>query len=252
MNINYYERIVERFQLDNNQVMVGAVACFAVGFLQYVYAIRLLVREGQGPIPFWMQTFYLAHESTFVYLFARAAPQYDYHWFFVGTSFSLSVWAILEIFCMGYTIYNPKDRTATFSPLFGREPALSSILAYLFSMQLAMFSLVWMLIQFIGPGCFLLTGALTNVLMIVGPTHEYLARGSRNGLSLGFCLTNVACAIWTFAPFSMGPVVLPEVFDQPLIYAAGCIMVGYSIWLTTLVAAYPPKTARKGESAPIW
>lgn len=252
MNIDYYERIVEKIQLDNTQVMVSSTACFVIGFLQYAYAIRLQVREGLGPIPFWMQSLYVAHELTFVYLFARAAPQYDYHWFLVGTALSLSVWATLEIFSMWHSIYNLKDRVATFSTLFGRQPAISSILAYVFWFQLAMFAFVWSLIQFMGPGCFFLTGALTNVLIIVGPTNEYLARGSRNGLSLGFCLTNVACAIWTFAPFSMGVAVLPEIFDQPIMYAAGCILLGYSIWLTTVVAAYPPKTGRRGESNPIW
>ncbi|KAH7469664.1 hypothetical protein FOMA001_g14880 [Fusarium oxysporum f. sp. matthiolae] len=191
--------------------------------LQYTYAIRLLVREGQGPIPFWMQTFYVAHELTLVYLFAEAAPRYDYHWFFVSTSFSLAVWAVLEIFCMWYTIQSPKDRIATFSPLFGKQPATSSILTYTFFLQLAMFALVWILIEFLGAGSFMLTGALTNVLLIIGPTHEYLSRGSRNGLSIGFCLTNVACAIWTFAPFSLGAAVLPEIFDQPIMYVAGII-----------------------------
>ncbi|KAF5697887.1 ABC superfamily atp binding cassette transporter permease [Fusarium globosum] len=252
MNIDYYGRIAESLQFDNTPVMIATSACFAIGFLQYTYAIRLLIREGQGPMPFWMQTFYVAHELTFVYLFAEAAPRYDYHWFFVSTSFSLAVWAFLEMFCMWYTIQSPKDRIATFSPLFGRQPATSSILTYTFFLQLAMFALVWILIEFIGAGSFMLTGALTNVLLIIGPTHEYLSRGSRNGLSIGFCLTNVACVIWTFAPFSLGAVVVPEIFDQTVMYVAGFILLTYSVWLTTVVASYPPKTATKGQPTPIW
>ncbi|KAH6695408.1 hypothetical protein F5X68DRAFT_198394 [Plectosphaerella plurivora] len=252
MNIDHYERIVEKMQFDNTPVMVASTAVSVIGFLQYIYAVRLLVREEQDPIPYWMQSFYLAHESTFVYLFAQAAPQYDYHWFLVATAASLSVWSALEIFCMSYTLKNPKTRAATFSHLFGRDPTISKLVPYLVFMQLGMFALVWIMIQLMGPGCFMLTGTLTNVLMIMGPTHTYLSRGSRNGLALGFCLTNVACAIWTFAPFSMGAAVLPELFDQPAMYAAGYVLVGYSIWLTTIVAAYPPKTAKKGESVPIW
>ncbi|CEI41640.1 hypothetical protein FVEN_g3710 [Fusarium venenatum] len=252
MNIDYYGRIAERLQFDDTPVMVGSAACFVIGFLQYIYAIRLLIREGQGPIPFWMQTFYVAHELTFVYLFAEAAPRYDYHWFFTSTSFSLAVWAVLEIFCMWYTIQSPKDRIATFSHLFGRHPATSSILTYTAFLQLAMFALVWVLIEFLGPGSFMLTGALTNVLLIIGPTHEYLSRGSRNGLSIGFCLTNVACVVWTFAPFSLGATVLPEIFDKTIMYVAGTILLGYSVWLTTVVASYPAKTAMKGQPVPIW
>ncbi|KAH7366976.1 hypothetical protein B0T11DRAFT_348144 [Plectosphaerella cucumerina] len=252
MDINHYERIVEKFQFDNTPVMVALTAVSIVGFLQYIYTVRLLVREEQDPIPFWMQSFYLAHESTWVFLFAKAAPQYDYHWFLVSMAGALFVWGTLEVFCMGYTLKNPKTRASTFSALFGRDPTISSVLPYIIFFQLAMFALVWILVQFMGPGCFMLSGGLTNVLIIVGPTHTYLSRGSRNGLSLGFCLVNVACAVWSFAPFGLGAVVLPELFNQPAVYAAGCILLGYSIWLTTLVAAYPPKTAKKGEAAPIW
>ncbi|KAF5720979.1 ABC superfamily atp binding cassette transporter permease [Fusarium mundagurra] len=183
-------------------------------------------------------------------LFAEAAPRYDYYWFFVTTSFSLAVWAVLEIFCMWYTIQSPKDRIATFSSLLGKQPPTSSILTYTFFLQLAMLPVVRILIEFLGAGSFMLTGALTNVLLIIGPTHEYLSRGSRNGLSIGFCLTNVACVIWTFAPFSLGAVVLPKIFDQTIMYVAGVILLGHSVWLTTVVASYPPKTATKGR--PIW
>ncbi|KAI1045371.1 hypothetical protein LB505_014038 [Fusarium chuoi] len=207
MNIDYYGRIAEKLQFDNTPVMVATTACFAIVFLQYTYAIRLLILE---------------------------------------------VCASLEMFCMWYTIQSPKDRIATFSPLFGKHPTTSSILTYTFFLQLAMFALVWILIEFLGAGSFMLTGALINVLLIIGPTHEYLSRGSRNGLSIGFCLTNVACVIWTFAPFSLGAVVLPEIFDHTVMCVAGFILLAYSVWLTTVVASYPPKTAIKGQPTPIW
>ncbi|KAG4261533.1 hypothetical protein FPRO03_11550 [Fusarium proliferatum] len=235
MNIDYYGRIAESLQFDNTPVMIATSACFAIGFLQYTYAIRLLIREGQGPKPFWMQTFYVAHELTFVYLFAAAAPRYDYHWLFVSTSFSLAP---------------ERQHRHVLATLW--TTACYFILTYTFFLQLAMFALVWILIEFLGAGSFMLTGAFTNVLLIIGPTHEYLSRGSRNGLSIGFYLTNVACVIWTFAPFSLGAVVLPEIFYQTVMYVAGFILLTYSVWLTTVVASYPPKTATKGQPTPIW
>ncbi|KAF5565386.1 ABC superfamily atp binding cassette transporter permease [Fusarium napiforme] len=252
MNIDHYGRLAEKMQFDNTPLLIGSAAGFSIGFLQYTYAVRLLVREGQGPITYWMQVFYVAHELTFVYLFAEAAPRYDYHWFFLSTSFALAVWAALEIFCMWYSIQSPRDRNAIFSPLFGKHPSTSAILTYTFFLQIAMFALVWILIEFFGAGCFLLTAALCNVLLIIGPTHDYLSRGSRNGLSIGYCLTNVACVTCTFAPFSMGVLVLPEIFDQTIVYISGAILLAYAVWLTTVVASYPPKTATKGQSAPIW
>ncbi|KAH6658072.1 hypothetical protein BKA67DRAFT_620170 [Truncatella angustata] len=245
-----YQLLTERFTLDNKPLLLSATFSFAIGYLQYVYAIRLTLREGKGPIPFWMHQFYLAHDSTWAYLLNGAASRHDEHWFLRGTSTALLLWTCLEVFCIHRSVF--KDRETTFSSLLGPNSSSRSVLQYTILMQLGMYSIVVLLILLIGEGCLMQWFCLTNVLIVIGPIHEYLRRGSRQGLSLGFCLVNVACVVWTFTPFSFWVLSIPEIFDQRAYYTIGLILGLCSIWAYLIVARYPPKTPRKDGKAPIW
>ncbi|KAM0816762.1 hypothetical protein AB5N19_02564 [Seiridium cardinale] len=245
-----YQLLIERLTLDNKPLLLGVAASGVIGYMQYYYAIRVTIREGKGPIPFWLHLFYLAHDSTWSYLLGGAASRFDEHWFLRGTSTALMLWSFLEIFCIQRCIF--KDRETTFAPLLGLNPSLGLILQYTVLMQLAMYSVVVLLILLMGEGCMMQWFCLTNVLMILGTLHEYLRRGSRYGLSLGFCLVNVACAIWTFAPFGQWALCFPEIFDRSAYYNIGLIMGACSIWGFIVVARYPPKTSGEYGPSPIW
>ncbi|UPK92170.1 hypothetical protein LCI18_003105 [Fusarium solani-melongenae] len=250
VTIDYYQRLTEEYNLNNTPLLVASGVSFAVGYMQYVYAIRVLLREGNGPMPFWMHSFYLAHDSTWSYILGKAASRYDEHWFLRGTSTALFVWTTLEIFCIHRSI--TKTRNACFASVLGPNPSLASVLPYAAFLQMAMYCVVWFGIILMGEGCVMQWFCLTNVLIIVGPTHEYLRRGSRDGLALGFCLVNIICAIWTFTPFSMWALTLPEIFAQPMYYCAGCFMFLYSLWAFYIVYSYPAKKPSKKDPSPIW
>ncbi|CAG9987606.1 unnamed protein product [Clonostachys byssicola] len=250
MDIDNYQRLTEVFNFDNTPILAAGVASFVCGYLQYVYAIRLTLREGKGPMPFWMHSFYLAHDSTWSYLLANAAPRYDNHWFLWGTSFALAIWAALEIFCIHRDV--TKNREHIFAPLFGPQPQLPQILCYVVMMQLSMYSVVAVLIVLMGEGSVMQWFCLTNVLIVVGPITGYLERGSRDGLSLGFALTNVVAIIFTFAPFSFWALSIPELFTQPAYYAAGVVQFLMSLYGVYIVASYPPKKRPKYGPKPIW
>ena len=87
----YYERLTETFSLDNKPLLTAAVISFVIGYLQYVYAIRVSLREDRGPMPYWMHSFYLAHDSTWSYVPGSVAPQYGNHWFLRSTSTVISL-----------------------------------------------------------------------------------------------------------------------------------------------------------------
>ncbi|KAF6837143.1 ABC superfamily atp binding cassette transporter permease protein [Colletotrichum plurivorum] len=250
--INFYERITEIYTLDNTPLLLSAAISFIVGYLQYTYVIRLTLREGKGPMPFWMHSFYLAHDSTWSYLLGKAATQHGEHWFLRGTSTALFVWTSLEVWTIHRAV--TKEREASFSSIFGRVPSFSSALMYATAMQLGMYSVVWLGILFMGEGCVMLWFCFTNVLIALGPTHHYLRAGSRQGLSLGFCVVNIVGTIWTFAPFGFFVLTLPEYFDRPIYYLVGCILTVYSIGCYLVVALYPAKTKAMDKSGqtPIW
>ena len=237
----YYESITREFTWDNTPLLISAGFSFLIGYLQYFYAIKLMLTDGRGPFPIWMHIFYLAHDSAFSYILGRAAPHYDNHFFLRGSSIAYAIWSILEIFCIYHAIRY--HRRENFSPALGeRSVSLGTVLQYTIFMQAAMYCVVILLIDMLGEGCSMQWGCLTNVLMIVGPTHDYIRRGSNDGLAVGFCVVNVFCAIWTFAPFGMFVRTLPEVFETSTYYNIGCILFVYSLWLLSIVATNPPKT----------
>ncbi|KAI0594920.1 hypothetical protein F4775DRAFT_571928 [Biscogniauxia sp. FL1348] len=252
-DFDQFVRLTEKFTLDNPKMLFAASMAFLIGYIQYYYVIRLTLREGQGPMPAWMHSFYLAHDSTWAYHLAAVAPRYGNHWFLRSTSTALLVWTMLEIFTLHRSA--TRERAATFGYLFHRgttPPALGPVLAYLAITQAAMYAVVNLGIELMGPDCLMQWFCLTNVVMTLGPTHEYLSRGSRDGLALGFCLVNVFCAVFTFAPFGMWAVAVPEIFDRPAYYAVGVLMTAYSLWNFWIVASYPPKLQKKGGASPIW
>ncbi|KAH7007318.1 hypothetical protein EDB80DRAFT_718582 [Ilyonectria destructans] len=249
-NIDYYERLTERINFDNTPLLAAAGISFLVGYAQYAYAIGLTLREGKGPMPFWMHSLYLAHDSTWSYLFANAAPRYNGHWFFQATSVALFIWSALEVFCIHREI--TKNRKATFSSYFGPDPQLLPVVAYAAFLQMGMYAVVVIMILLMGEGCFMQWACLTNVVIALGPTSEYLKRGSREGLSLGFALVNIFGTIWTFVPFSFFALTIPEIFTQPAYYAMGVVVVAISVYDFFVVASYPKKKKPKYGPTPIW
>ncbi|KAL0943455.1 ABC superfamily atp binding cassette transporter permease protein [Colletotrichum truncatum] len=204
-------------------------------------------------MPFWMHSFYLAHDSTWSYILGKAASQYGEHWFLRGTSTALFVWTTLELWCIHRAV--TKEREANFSSVLGSKPTTAAALSYAVALQLGMYSVVLLAIEFMGEGCVMQWFCFTNVLIVLGPTHHYLRAGSRHGLSLGFCVVNIIGTIWTFTPFSFFVLTLPEIFDRQVYYVVGCILTAYSIGCYFVVAQYPAKNKnldKTGKGAPIW
>lgn len=248
--IDCIQRLTEEFDWDNQPLLLAAGVSYIVGYLQYFYAIRLMLRDGDGVMPFWMHSFYLAHDSTWSYLCAQFAKQYGNHWFLRATSTGLLLWSAMEIFCIHRAI--TRDARKVFPSVLGSNPTTGRIVAYAAALQAAMYAVVWVGIVLMGEGCLMQWFCLTNVLIVLGPTHEYLRRGSRKGLSLGFCTVNIVGTIFTFAPFSMWGQTIPELFQQDGYYAIGAVLTVYAVWLFYMVAQYPPKVQAKGEPTPIW
>ncbi|KAI8260078.1 hypothetical protein K4K58_002156 [Colletotrichum sp. SAR11_239] len=252
-DINYYQRLTEVYTLDNKPLLLASAVSYVVGYLQYMYVIRLTLREGKGPMPFWMHSFYLAHDSTWSYILGKAAMQHNEHWFLRGTSTALFVWTTLEMWTIHRAV--TKERDANFASVLGSNPSVFSAAVYALALQLGMYTVVLLGIAFMGEGCVMQWFCFTNVLIVLGPTHQYLRNGSRHGLSLGFCLVNIVGTIWTFAPFGFFVLTIPEVFDNTLYYVVGCILTVYSIGCYFVVSQYPAKTAdmsKPGKGAPIW
>lgn len=252
-NIDQFGRLIETFSPSQPFNLTVAGISFAIGYIQYFYAIQLVVREKKGPLPFWTHCFYLAHDSSWSYLTGSAAPLYGNHWLLRGISTALFVWSTLELFCI-YKAFTA-EKEEVFDRLFGGKATLKQMIMYWVLLQATMYAVVWMFIGYVSKdrwdGIFQWF-AYTNVLIIMGPANLWLERGCRDGLSMGLAITNVFCAIFTFAPFSMWAVALPEVFDNKVHYSTGVVMFLYSLYMCWILRRYPAKQVSKPGEKPIW
>ncbi|KAG8156762.1 hypothetical protein KVR01_013367 [Diaporthe batatas] len=250
--IDYFQRLTEVFTFDNTPLLVGACVSNIVGYIQYAYVVRLTHREGRNPMPYWMHSFYLAHDSSWSYILAKAAPSYGNHWFLSGMSTALLVWTFLEAWTMYKSITT--DRELNFAPVLGRNPSLPAAAAYAAAHLAAMYALIHVVILLFPTGGVLHWCLLTNVLIATGPLHHNLRAGSRQGLSLGYSLVCIFGTFWTFSPFGLFVNALPELFDTPVFYAVGVVFTIYCAGCFYVVAQYPPKTRAmtKGGKEPIW
>lgn len=244
-----FARLAEEFNFDNVPLLAAAGAAYTIGYLQYYYAIRLSLREGRGPYPLWMHLFYLAHDSSWSVLLHRAAARYDGHWFFWATSWALALWSALEVFCIYRAIFvEGEDLSEDQLRRHDRGWAVWTAAVFL----LNMYGVVHLGIALMGGDCLMSWFALTNVVMLLGTAAPWMRRGSRDGLSVSLAIVNVACAIFTFSPFSMWVISTPEVFDNDLYYMFGAVMCMLAVNNLVTVLRYPPKVARKGQKTPIW
>lgn len=239
---NYYPLVLERLRFDNAALLASAACSFSVGYTQYAYAIMLPIKGGKSAMPFWMHSFYLAHDTVFSYLMGAAAPEYNSHWFLRSTSIALGIWTLLEVWCIFRAV--TKDRSAVFSDLLGPNPRLAPVLCYVTAQQVAWYAIIILGIRLMGEGCFLQWFCLTNVAMAVAPLHEYMRRGSLEGLSVRLCAVNVVGTMITFSPFGMWVIALPEIFHCKEYYMAGAALTCYCAWSLYVVAQYDAKPNR--------
>lgn len=252
-DIDQYSRLIEVFSPSHPVNLVVAAIPFIIGYIQYVYAIRLLLSENKGPLPFWMHCFYLAHDSSWSYIAGSAASRYDNHWLLRGMSTALLVWSVLETFCIykAFTV----EKEEVFEKLFGKKVTFKEMLAYWIFLQATMYAVVLLFIWYVSDDRWdgvLHWFAFTNILIVVGPVQLWLERGCRDGLSMGLAVTNVFCAIFTFAPFSMWVVALPEVFDNRVYYGTGVVTFMCSLYMCWILRRYPAKQSKIGGQQPIW
>ncbi|KAF2965155.1 hypothetical protein GQX73_g8412 [Xylaria multiplex] len=248
-HFNLFGRTSEVFTFDNTSLLTVTGISFLCGYLQYYYSIRLSLSEGKGPFPLWMHLFYFAHDTSWAYLLNDAAPDYGYHWFMTWSYWGIRLWNVLEIVCIYRAVFVEGEDVA--SDQLRRRSKWQS-LWYIAVMTAMMYGFIFLGIVWMGPTCFFEWGAICNIIMAFGPTTTWLRRGSRDGLSISLALVIVVSTIFTFAPFSMWIQVAPEIFDHPTYYFVGLVLTVLSITNVLTIANYPPKSARKGQSAPIW
>ncbi|KAI8934261.1 hypothetical protein NX059_009004 [Plenodomus lindquistii] len=225
---------------------LASISVMATGFIQYFLALYSTYKDGKGPFPLWMHLFYLAHDSTWSYVFALEAPNYDYHPWIASKAIALAVWSFLEICCIYHAVFinhegllSPKQDPQRFYQAF-----VQTVLVLL-----AFYAVVVIPINLVGPECWEHLGMITNVVMAVGPGPYWLQRGSREGTSFSLAIVILFGTVQTFSPYSKWVYELPSVFDSPVYYWSGAIVTTAAAYNLYILMTLPAKDAKSLKRA---
>lgn len=250
--MNYYEAMLSAFSSGNNLLAVVGGVTFAIGFLQYVYSIRLLVREKLTPFPVWMHTFYIAHDSTWAFLFFFASAHYQWNPIFLFTSLAHVVWVLLEIFSLVLIVRFDNSRREQFGMHFGPNVTRNQAVLAIVGQLAAFYTLMNLCVHFMGEGSYMMTAILTQYVMALGPGLLWMRRGSRAGGGMGIAFCLIASTAISFQPWSMWVIAMPSIFDTPWFYLMGVVCLVISVSYAVMVSRFPAKLPSGDGRRPIW
>lgn len=244
------QEVINSYTNNLTLLYISAFA-FAIGYLEYIYSFRLVLRERCAPYPVWMHTFYFAHDFTGAVVFFRLAQQYDYFWFFSGACIALLIWNCFEIFNLYMAVKVERQEIwGKFhdSPVTERQ-AIQKILG-----QIAvMFIVVNLFRVFMNDVVMFKWFCFTNILIAVAPGYLWAERKSRRGASVGLSIVIFIGTVNTFLPpgYGMWTTASPY-FDQPWFYIAGVIISAAALRNVILLLRFPAKEIIPGQKKPIW
>ncbi len=245
------QQIIDTFSFSNPEI-VGLMVAFAIanaiGFIEYIWAVRLNVREHCTPFPAWMHTFFFAHDFTAAVVFLTLAFQYDFFWLFVVYGGGMVVWTLLELNNMR-TIVRYEAEEA-----FGEGTTSKQAIINLVLQVAAMFAFVNLFRYLTNDVAMFIWLPITNFVMAVGPGYVLGKRNSRKGSSVFIYIMIVIGTVFNFLPAPIGlfTTALPEIYNQPIWFAVGAVATVIAVVNLVRVLRLPEKEAVPGEKKPIW
>lgn len=84
----------------NVGALIAMVLCMTFGYLLYVQALRISLREKVDPYPLWLHCWMISIDFTGTIMSWQCALEYDFFWVFVLFGIGLPIWVIMEGLCI--------------------------------------------------------------------------------------------------------------------------------------------------------
>lgn len=242
--------IIYAFTNDPAHMYPAAIVAIAVGYIYYVYAFLITVKEKTSPLPLWLHCFFLADDTTACVVFYKAAQTHAWFGFFVMFSAGMLVWNFFEIFCNGWDIKHKRQEifgAYQTKPVTVKDATLKSVLIFLVSLAVVNLIRVFTYDEIM---FFMFT--ICNILAVTIPPLTWAKNKSRKGASMGWAILMIFIAFTNFLPPVFGMwTTASSFFDKPW-YIAGVIMTAYSIGAAIMLSKFPKKELLPNGKKPIW
>lgn len=82
------------------EALVAMFLCMTFGYLLYVQALRIMVREKVDPYPLWLHCWMISIDITGSIMSWQCAIEHDFFWVFVLFGIGLPIWVCMEAICI--------------------------------------------------------------------------------------------------------------------------------------------------------
>lgn len=244
------QEFISSYTNNLNLVVISAIV-FAIGYIEYIYSFRLVIREKCAPYPVWMHTFYFAHDFTAALVFFQLARQNDFFWFFTLASIALIIWNCFEIFNLYMAV--KVERQEIWGKFYNAAVTEKQAIFRIIGQIAVMFVVVNLFRVYMNDVVMFKWFSFTNILMAVAPGYLWAERKSRKGTSVGLSIVILIGTVNTFLPpgYGMWTTAL-KYFDQPWFYITGVVVSTVALYNVIMLIKFPAKERAEGEKKPIW
>jgi hypothetical protein len=235
---------------NNMLLLIISAITFAIGYIEYIYSFRLVIKEKCAPYPIWMHTFYFAHDFTGAVVFYLLAKNNNWFWFFTAASVALLIWNCFEIFNLYMAI--KVERQEIWGKFYNSPVTVGQALSRIIGQIALMFVIVNLFRVFMNDEVMFKWFAFTNIVMAVGPGYLWNERKSRNGSSIGLAIVIFIGTVNTFLPSGYGMWTTTfAYFNQPWFYITGVVVSAYAFRNIIMLLKFSKKESKDGKKA-IW
>lgn len=231
-------------------VAIASVVAFFLGYIQYVWSVLLVRREGRSPYPIWVHCFYFAHDSTAAIIWGILAVQTHGFWLWKYGCPAFVIWTLFELYNLVKAV--TVERVEIWGDRKGKDVTKGQAILSIICQIAAFYCVVNVIRVYMGDTTMYIWSSLTQIVMASAHTFLWERRGERRGTSVALSLSMIFSMGLTFAPFGMYALVLPEAFKNPWCYAAGIFFTCVAVRNFIMVLKFPPKEHTLGQKKPIW
>jgi len=229
-----------------DQMKLLSAVPFIGGYVTWVYYYALSIKDRKMAIPFWLYSFWFAHDATAAVVFYRLSEQHGGFWFFHSTFIALVIWTVIELVGMYLAVkFARQDIWGTyFSSPVTQSQAAGRVLVEIG----LMFAVVNLFREFMTDDTMFKWFAFTNSVLAIGPFYLWRTRKDRTGSSVMLAIILIVVVADTFLPPGLGMFTTASpYFDQPWFYIAGVLFTAMSISNLFVLLRLPPKSAADGK-----
>lgn len=243
------------FAPENIPAFIAMALCSTGGFLVYIWALKMIVKEKTDPYPLWLHCWMITWDAITSVTCWIMAFNYDFFWLFVMFGVFEPIWVIMEAICIYQAVKQRSSREEEFADITDGPVTKGQAWFYVVGMLATGFALnMWAFSMLGGPqnGVWILC-PITNYVIALWSWRFWRRRAKRTGTREGNSLTlQIILAVeitLMWVPGLSWWLALTQFDHQLWFYVIGIVSTCVAVYNLWCCAKLPKANAKKAEAA---